>query len=201
MIVKHRTQHLLYFPNHIQQLLMDNFYYFKTERKTQTLGTSIHLHVHTYLFYAVCSWIIVPFIWCDWIHQNVTVDVYRVSLWEDGVLVLETYKHISNTFCSMLTQISYTSHLFHRRKKRKQQKIYDVWRCPHLTGCVHQLQWILLSIHCDHLSERWWETHQTHTHGENTLTPSLSILHTHLWEFLMNFRAEGFRLHARNKIH
>lgn len=30
-----------------------------------------------------------PFIRCNRIDQNVTVDVYGVSLWEDGVLILE----------------------------------------------------------------------------------------------------------------
>lgn len=29
-----------------------------------------------------------PFIRRDWIDQDVTVDIYGVRLWEDGVLVL-----------------------------------------------------------------------------------------------------------------
>lgn len=31
-----------------------------------------------------------PFVWCDWIDQDITVDVYGVGLWEDRVLILQT---------------------------------------------------------------------------------------------------------------
>lgn len=31
----------------------------------------------------------IPFIGCNWIDQNVAVDIYGVCLWEDGVLILE----------------------------------------------------------------------------------------------------------------
>lgn len=76
--------------------------------------------------------ICLPFIRCNRIDQNVTVDIYGVSLWEDGVLILErkkcfTYQHL----------------LYIKMNNRE-------W---YLSCCVDQLQMVLLSIYCDHFSK------------------------------------------------
>lgn len=135
-------KHLLYFPNHIQQLLMDNFNYFKTarERQKKQIISWLDLLWKEDVTDTVTTLLMqVPFIWRDWIHQNVTVDVYWVSLRKDWVFILEKTsikirrqrhnQHFNqvSVLQFFMWKLSATSHFLHRRKKiiRVQHHKYD----------------------------------------------------------------------------
>lgn len=76
---------------------MDNLYNFKAARKrgqssffsTHQLTRYKELNRYVFVFKKGGA---LPFIRCDWIDQNVTVDIYGVRLWEDGVLILSRQK-------------------------------------------------------------------------------------------------------------
>lgn len=77
-------RYLLNLPNHVQQFLMDHLYHFEAEKRQSLFYSRWNVRREFGLIYER-----EPFIWRDWIDEDITVDVYGVGLWEDGVLILE----------------------------------------------------------------------------------------------------------------
>lgn len=134
-ITQHKTNTYWTFPTISNNFSWITFITSKLKSKHRHIrrgDTSIHIkHVGVWCMN-------VPFIWCDWIHQNVTVDVYRVSLWEDWVFILHKHKH----------KHSYQHH--HQSHQRFKSSWEDIF---HVNVLIHvSLTWPAVSTSCSEYS-------------------------------------------------
>lgn len=101
-----------------------------------------------------------PFVGCDRVDEDVTVDVDGVTLREDGVLILHPEGGLDRK--STVTVWFFSQFIYCKTSRKREHMCrcginswVDTGTVTHLSGRVDQLQVVLLTVHSHRLGERW----------------------------------------------